>query len=78
MAEQIDHPSPGNIPWVDEKACRACRHCLAREVCRSKALRALDPGEPPWVDGNRCYGCLVCIPACPFGAIRPFSNGDRP
>jgi len=42
---------------------------VARKVCRSKALVALDPGEPPFVDGNRCYGCLACVPACPYDAI---------
>lgn len=70
MAGQTDHPSPGRIPRVDEGSCRGCRRCLAREVCRSKALRVVDPGDPPWLDETRCYGCLACIPACPFGAIR--------
>ncbi|MGQ9521653.1 MAG: ATP-binding protein [Anaerolineae bacterium] len=65
-----DHPLPTRIPQVAVDLCRACRRCHAREVCRSKALRAVDPGEPPWVDGNRCYGCLACVPACPFGAIQ--------
>ncbi|RME40014.1 MAG: hypothetical protein D6793_00260 [Thermoflexia bacterium] len=70
LVEQIDHPSPGRIPRVDDRACRACRRCPAREACRSKALRVLDPGDPPWVDGARCYGCLACVVACPFGAIQ--------
>ncbi len=65
-----DHPLPPRIPQVAVDLCRACRRCPAREVCRSKALRAVDPGEPPWVDGNRCYGCLACVPVCPFGAIQ--------
>jgi len=64
-----DHPRPGKIPRVDDGRCRACRRCVARTVCRSKALVALDPGEPPFVDGNRCYGCLACVPACPHEAI---------
>lgn len=64
-----DHPLPPKVPRVVEDLCQACRRCLARNVCRSKALQTLDPGEPPWVDGNRCYGCLVCVTSCPFGAI---------
>jgi len=60
-----DHPLPPRIPQVAVDICRACRRCLAREVCRSKALRAVDPGEPPWVDGNRCYGCWPVSPSAP-------------
>lgn len=57
------------IPRVIDDKCHACRVCLARKVCRSKALLQLDPGEPPFVDASRCYGCRVCIPACPNDAI---------
>jgi MinD superfamily P-loop ATPase len=57
------------IPYVVDELCRACRKCLARQVCRSKAILQLDPGEPPYIDSNLCYGCRVCIPACPNGAI---------
>lgn len=73
-----DHPLPLQIPQVVADLCRACRRCLAREVCRSKALRAVDPGEPPWVDGNRCYGCLICVPACLFGAVQASSQEVPP
>lgn len=74
-----EHPLPMKIPQVLTGRCRACRRCLARGVCRSKALMVIEAGEPPWVDGNRCYGCLACIPACPFGAIvaEP-STGETP
>ena len=65
----LDHPSPPKVPRVAEDLCQACAKCEAREVCRVKALVAIDPGEPPFVDGSLCYGCLVCIPACPFEAI---------
>lgn len=65
-----EHPLPPQIPQVVVDLCQVCRRCPAREVCRSKALQAVDPGEPLWVDGNRCYGCLACVPACPFGAIQ--------
>ena len=57
------------VPWVNVALCQACDKCLARSICRSKALVQLDPDEPPFVDGSRCYGCDLCIPACPFGAI---------
>jgi MinD superfamily P-loop ATPase len=58
------------VPRVDPDLCRACRRCLAREVCRSKALLRIDRDEPPFVDAGRCYGCRACVPACPHGAIR--------
>jgi len=58
------------VPYVDEELCRSCDKCLARAVCKSKALLRLDAGESPFVDASRCYGCNLCIPACPFGALR--------
>ena len=54
---------------IDDERCRACRKCLAGEVCKVKALVRLDPDEPPFIDASRCYDCRLCIPACPFGAI---------
>jgi MinD superfamily P-loop ATPase len=57
------------IPHVDDDKCEACRRCLARAVCKSKAILQLDPGESPFIDSSRCYACYVCIPACPNGAI---------
>ncbi len=57
------------IPRVVDDRCRACRKCLARNLCRSKAILQIDPGEPPYIDPGRCYGCHACIPACPTGAI---------
>jgi dihydromethanopterin reductase (acceptor) len=58
-----------SIPQVVDDRCLACRKCLARKVCRSKAILQMDPGEPPFIDASLCYGCRVCIPACPHGAI---------
>jgi MinD superfamily P-loop ATPase len=58
------------IPRVVDDLCNACGKCLARKVCRTKAILQIDPGEPPFIDVNRCYGCLACIPACPQGAIQ--------
>ncbi|OQY22081.1 MAG: hypothetical protein B6I34_06445 [Anaerolineaceae bacterium 4572_32.1] len=58
-----------SIPYVDDDKCAACRKCLARGVCKSKAILQIDSGEPPFIDSSRCYACYVCIPACPYGAI---------
>jgi MinD superfamily P-loop ATPase len=57
------------VPHVMDELCNKCRKCLARSVCRTKAILQIDPGEPPFIDGNLCYGCLACIPVCPQGAI---------
>ena len=58
-----------SIPHVEDDLCLACRKCLARKVCRTKAILQLDPGESPFIDASLCYGCLACIPACPHNAI---------
>ena len=57
------------IPYVVDEHCQACRRCLARKVCRTKAILQIDPDEPPFIDASLCYGCHSCIPACPYGAI---------
>ena len=57
------------IPVIVEERCLACRRCVARQSCKTKALVQLDPGESPVVDAARCYGCHTCVPACPAGAI---------
>ena len=64
-----DHPPPPKIPRIDDDLCQSCRKCVARKVCRTKAIVAIDLGEPPFIDGNLCYGCLACLPACPYKAI---------
>lgn len=64
-----DHPPPAKIPRIDDDLCQSCRKCVARKVCRTKAIVVIDPGEPPFIDGNLCYGCLACLPACPYDAI---------
>jgi len=63
------------VPRVNEELCAACRRCMARSVCKSKALIQLDPGEPPYIDSSRCYACYACIPVCPNGAI--VRNGHK-
>ena len=57
------------IPHVVDELCQVCRKCLARTVCKSKAIRQLDLDEPPFIDASRCYGCHLCIPTCPQEAI---------
>lgn len=57
------------IPHVVDERCQACHLCLARKVCRTKAILQIDSDEPPFIDASLCYGCLACIPACPNGAI---------
>jgi len=33
-----DHPTPPQVPRIDDGVCRACRQCAARETCRVKAI----------------------------------------
>ena len=54
---------------IDDEHCRACRHCVAAEMCKVRAIMRLDPDEPPFLDVSRCHDCRLCISACPFGAI---------
>jgi len=57
------------IPHIVDELCHACRKCVARKACRTKAIVQIDPEEPPFINSSLCYGCHACIPACPFGAI---------
>lgn len=54
---------------IDDQLCRACRRCLAAEMCKVRAIVRLDAGEPPYLDIHRCYDCRLCIPVCPHGAV---------
>jgi heterodisulfide reductase subunit A-like polyferredoxin len=54
---------------VNEAACQACVPCLARRVCKIKALMQIDAGEPAMIDVTRCRGCGDCMHACPHAAI---------
>jgi MinD superfamily P-loop ATPase len=56
-------------PHLDDALCRTCRKCVARSVCRTKAIRSIDPGEAPFIDGHLCMACYECVAACPHGAI---------
>jgi MinD superfamily P-loop ATPase len=57
------------VPRVIDGLCRACPKCVARKVCRTKAIVRIDQDEAPFIDPSRCYGCQVCVTECPFGAI---------
>ena len=59
---------------IEPGYCRACRRCLAAEVCKVRAIVRIDPDEQPFLDIERCYDCRLCIPACPFGAIQITKN----
>jgi len=58
-----------DIPNILQDLCRACKTCLAREVCPPKAIIRVGADEPPWVDGSRCRACWLCVEACPFEAV---------
>jgi len=62
---------------VNEAACQACAPCVARRVCKIKALMQIDPGEPAMIDVTRCRGCGDCMRACPHAAIG-ISNVHQP
>ncbi|NLE76004.1 MAG: 4Fe-4S binding protein [Chloroflexi bacterium] len=66
------------IPVVDADRCRACRRCVARSVCRSKAILRIDREDPAFIDASLCYACHSCVPACPNGAIRLPANHREP
>jgi Fe-S-cluster-containing hydrogenase component 2 len=54
---------------VNGEKCKACAPCLARQVCKTKALMQIDAGEPAIIDVTRCRGCGDCMHACPYAAI---------
>jgi Fe-S-cluster-containing hydrogenase component 2 len=57
--------------------CQSCVPCLARQVCRTRALFRIDPGEPFFIEQSRCNACGKCIPACPLNAILYQNNLGR-
>lgn len=57
-------------PQIEPDNCRACRRCLASEVCKVRAIVRIDSDELPFLDIERCYDCRLCIGACPFGALQ--------
>lgn len=55
---------------IDWEVCRGCTPCLARKVCRTRAIVQMETGEPVFIEIERCNGCNKCVPACPYAAIR--------
>ena len=62
-------------PRIVQERCQTCGTCLARQVCRPRAIFIEEPGETPFVDASRCYGCRVCVAACPFDAVSVTAAG---
>lgn len=56
---------------IDYERCHSCDKCLAREVCKVRAIVHFDESDPPFVDRYRCYGCMICVNECPFQAVVP-------
>lgn len=54
---------------IDADRCHICSPCLARQVCKVRAIVYLDREDPPYIDMHRCYACMLCITECPFEAI---------
>ena len=65
----IGSPVHNTSLYIDDALCRACRRCLARQVCNVRAIVRIDRDEPPFIDVHRCHGCKLCVVECPFTAI---------
>ncbi len=66
----LNHNTHSNITlYIDGERCHICGKCLAKQVCKGRAIHIIDRGEMPFLDSGRCWGCLTCITACPFHAI---------
>lgn len=63
-------PSGHVTLFIDAENCRACSRCLARQVCKVKAIVHIDREEPPFIDMHRCHGCRLCMTNCPFEAVK--------
>ena len=64
-------------PEVDWLRCQLCDPCLARPVCKVRAVVKFDLDEPAYIDQTRCNGCGNCVGACPHEAIT-MRNGSTP
>jgi Pyruvate/2-oxoacid:ferredoxin oxidoreductase delta subunit len=56
-------------PVIDWSSCQVCSPCLARKVCKPRALMQIDLDDPPYIDYPRCTSCGLCVQACPSAAI---------
>jgi Fe-S-cluster-containing hydrogenase component 2 len=57
------------VPVIDWDICQACQPCLARGVCKTRAITKIDPDEPPYIAYERCSSCAACVLACCCEAI---------
>ncbi len=55
--------------------CRHCEEALCVDTCPSGALYRSEEDNRVLFDDNRCIGCWMCVGVCPFGAIKPGSEG---
>lgn len=58
-----------NAPEIMWDVCQSCSPCLARTVCKTRAIVQMDIDEPPYIDYSRCTNCVQCVLACACGAI---------
>lgn len=56
-------------PEVDWELCQACHPCLARVVCKTRAIIKVDIDEPAFIELSRCNSCGLCVLACTCNAI---------
>lgn len=56
-------------PEIDWNLCQGCDPCLARSVCRTRAIVQIDPGDSPYIEYPRCSNCALCVAACCCNAI---------
>lgn len=63
-------------PIINFEICQACHPCLARQVCKTRAIVKLDSDEPPDIAIERCSGCSACVLACACGAIQMRNSGS--
>ena len=54
---------------TDEELYQACKECLARKVCRVKAIVRVDRGEVPSIELSHYFDSRLCIRASAFGAM---------
>lgn len=60
--------------------CRHCEDAPCLDACISGAMYRstnLAGNGPILCDEERCVGCWMCVMVCPFGAIRPLTEGKK-
>jgi Fe-S-cluster-containing hydrogenase component 2 len=56
-------------PEIIWEICHNCSPCIAKTVCKTRALNQIDYDEPPYIDYSLCLKCAQCVHACRWGAI---------